>query len=326
MQIRPLSSLSLTVLLLLASSFPTAATTLTPPPLPSGVQMRFLPVFNVVEPYYTYIKENKERKEVNKRNMHFATNAKDIKMQARVSAAKDMQEDFAEQCYVKTLDLVLGKMTIDQYLSNYLEIRYVYLEGRTERVEKYWTETDDSKKRAFIVPTDKDLAELIMTLPDYEGLKNHNECIRKDSIRHYQLLNEIIRLAYRACSLQELSGKTIIQLRASKQLHPILNYGKSDLGHPDQAGGYAGVMPMLNELCKAYKGVANKQKLDVQEIVQALRKQQQKLNVSQNDLVKVMHLVIKELEIKLEINKAWGKEISNLIPLIHFFFSRIQAA
>lgn len=164
----------------------------------------------------------------------------------------ERQQQLIDRLYVETLDLLKNKITIDNYLYYLLNERYTYLVNREEQI------VNDFKSKGILVTmTSKDLMDFLdkNDYAKYYYGKSYtkkelilNEQKRLIIVRRYELLQLLIREAYKLCNISELSQETLELLSISVKLQPILTGISRNLGHPDETGN---AYTLLENICFA---------------------------------------------------------------------------
>ena len=146
---------------------------------------------------------------------------------------------FADKLYKKTLDLLNGKKTINDFLYTLLSLRFEYLMARNKIVTNLLEGKSMQEQEILPIsplPTDKLLFDWLVKDTDLIGNREWCERLRILEVDRYQLLNLLIKETFLRCTLNELKAETIHLLRASVQLHPLLLSSIShESGYPDEA-------------------------------------------------------------------------------------------
>ena len=148
--------------------------------------------------------------------------------------------------------LLQGKLSGDQFFQEtLLETRLQYLVKRTEKA------IQSIDKKDFLLPSD---SELLSHIAPYLDLKSSNATSNNFAIRRniqrYQFLNFLCSTHFKIMRREELSKRTIGLLRASPHLWSLLKDETIDLGHPDEAGGFAIVKAYLKHPFSGSEGLA----------------------------------------------------------------------
>lgn len=204
------------------------------------INTKYLSLLDIVERLSVYIEEEHDHINLDE------FNAKPSEKEAYINILKansDEQRQSIESLYESTLNLLSSRINIDQYLNNLLSSRFMYLFMRTTNIKNY--ALTPPQQATHVIPTSKRLFNWHAQDKNLIRHKHFNNRLRIQSIQKFEILNLLIREAYRSCSVEELSTSTIEYLRKSVQLHPLLDGTSQDLGHPDAAcGDYA----LLEEL------------------------------------------------------------------------------
>lgn len=176
-------------------------------------------------------------------------------------------------CKIKDTTLKLSKAEIDinQYLRFLLQSRSEYLASRNKLVKNYLL--DISEKEAYVGPTNQALAKWVDKYAP-KMTKKLNKDIRFLEVQIYEVLHMFIKYSFLICKKDKLDAKTNELIAASKQLSKILDNTKRDMGHPDEACSYYGIiqtfLPNGSQETSGFKELLqlyNQVKKEVQEII-----------------------------------------------------------
>lgn len=148
---------------------------------------------------------------------------------------KKHQLMFAKMMYDKVVDLATGQIDSNHCLFYMLINRLIYLIKRQQLVDEFFA--FEKKQTRFIAPTDEALCEWFLQDDFINENRIQHIDHRTSTITRYEMLNLLIKECFSQCKLNDLADITIYLLRASKQLHPILENRQQGLGHPDEACG-----------------------------------------------------------------------------------------
>lgn len=135
--------------------------------------------------------------------------------------------------------LVTGEAKINDFLYKLLDFRFKYLKTRELLIKKGVLLKDEIigiVHPITMYPTNRQFLDWIFK--NNNLTKKNNKKIKKQvrmEITRYELLNMLIKETFLQANLNDLDKKTILLLRASVGLHPILAGTRLDLGHPDEA-------------------------------------------------------------------------------------------
>ncbi|MDI9636347.1 hypothetical protein QM565_11355 [Geitlerinema splendidum] len=146
--------------------------------------------------------------------------------------------------------LLNGKLTADQFFrETLLETRLKYLSNRTERAIKSCDQKD------LLLPSDPYCFEHMKKFQLKSSNAQFNEAATSRNVQRYQFLNLLCSSMFKILRRDELSEKTVKLLRVSPQLWPLLKGETYDLGHPDEAGGFAIVSAYMQHPFKKEEGL-----------------------------------------------------------------------
>jgi hypothetical protein len=154
---------------------------------------------------------------------------------------RETQIEFVEKLYNVVLDLVTGKKDINQQLYTLLRFRIDYLTCRNYFLKGLLSV--DNKISLVTPPTSEPLLNWLMQGKIFspEAIQRQAE-LRLSAVTRFEMLNLLIKETFSYCNVDELQPETINLLKTSVQLHPILAGIRQDLGHPDEACSYYGIL------------------------------------------------------------------------------------
>ncbi|MBY0500591.1 MAG: hypothetical protein K2P93_01135 [Alphaproteobacteria bacterium] len=187
----------------------------------------------------------------------------DVSSHSRSSIAKANQAAIDSDLNMATnlLDfgerLLNGTLTGDQFFrETLLQSRLQYLSNRTIRAINSCRKTD------LILPSDPYCFECMRKYELKSNNEASNEYANARNVQRYQFLNLLCSTLYKILRRDELSEGTVKLLRASPKLWPLLRGETKDLGHPDEAGGFAIVNAYLQYPFRGGEGLDGKRGLN----------------------------------------------------------------
>lgn len=149
--------------------------------------------------------------------------------------------------------LLNGTLTGDQFFrETLLESRLQYLSNRTRRA------VNSCRKKDFLLPSDPYCFEYMRQYQLKSSNAASNEYANARNVQRYQFINLLCSILYKILRRDELSAETVKLLRASPQLWRLLKGETNDLGHPDEAGGFAIVKAYLQHPFRGNEGLGGK--------------------------------------------------------------------
>ncbi|MBX9620432.1 MAG: hypothetical protein K2X28_00110 [Alphaproteobacteria bacterium] len=214
---------------------------------------RFMPVFRKIVQFQEFLSSS-----------HCSANdldEADLSSHSKKSAKKAHQASIdsdlksADQFLEIGEKLLEGILTGDQFFrETLLETRLQYLLNRTERAIR------SCKQEDFLIPSDPHCLNVMKRCQLKSSNAQFNEAATSRNVQRYQFLNLLCSSMFKILQRDELSEETVKLLRLSPQLWPLLKGETYDLGHPDEAGGFAVVSAYLQHPFKEGQGLRHNEK------------------------------------------------------------------
>jgi hypothetical protein len=214
---------------------------------------RFMPIFRKIVQFHEFLSAPElSVDDLEKANLSSSSKEK-AKKAHQVSIDSDLE--IAGQLLEIGELLLNGELTADQFFRDtLLTTRLQYLSLRTQRAIKSCQQKD------LILSSDPYCFAHMEKFQIKADNKKINEILRARNVQRYQFLNLLCSSMFKILRRDELSEETVKLLRVSPQLWPLLKGETYDLGHPDEAGGFAIVSAYLQHPFKREEGLLRNEK------------------------------------------------------------------
>ncbi|MBX9620434.1 MAG: hypothetical protein K2X28_00125 [Alphaproteobacteria bacterium] len=214
----------------------------------SATRERFMPIFRKIVQFQEFLSspnlstDDLEEADLNSHDK--------ISGKKTLQASIDIDLKGAEQFLEKGEKLLEGTLAGDQFFrETLLKQRLQYLSNRKEHAIR------SCEKDEFLIPTDPYCLSVMNRYKLKASLAQLNEATRRRNVQRYQFFNLLCSSMFKILRRDELSEETVKLLRASPKLWPLLKGETHDLGHPDEAGGFAIVNAYLRNQFAGNGGV-----------------------------------------------------------------------
>lgn len=214
----------------------------------SATRERFMPIFRKIVQFQEFLSTPElSTDDIEKTNLS-AHSKKEAKKAHQATIDNDI--NLADQLLEIGEMLIDGKLIADQFFRDtLLKTRLQYLSNRTQ-----WA-IDTCQEKKLILPSDPYCFDHMQKFKLKSDNKKFNKIARARNVQRYQFLNLLTSSMFKILRRDELSEETVKLLRVSPQLWPLLKGETHDLGHPDEAGGFAIVSAYLQHPFKKGQGL-----------------------------------------------------------------------
>lgn len=209
---------------------------------------RFMPIFRKIVQFQEFLSTSELSADVIEKANLSAYSKEEAKKAHQVTIDNDI--NLADQLLEIGEMLLDGKLTADQFFRDtLLKTRLQYLSNRTQSA------IDTCQRKKLILPSDPYCFDHMQNFQLKSDNKKFNKIARARNVQRYQFLNLLCSSMFNILRRDELSEETVKLLRVSPQLWPLLKSETYDLGHPDEAGGFAIVSAYLQHPFKEGQGL-----------------------------------------------------------------------